>query len=297
MKTCLIIPCHNEEKTIAKVINDFRDVLNDVDIYVIDNASTDNTAAIAEDLKVRVLYEKKLGKGQALRKAFNELFYDIYIIVDGDDTYFANDVRVLLKPVVDGQLDIAVGRRRPINSKAMRFVNKLGNVFFSKVMSLYFKTNLSDVLSGYRVLNRKVVEEIDLITYEFEFESELTLQALSKGMEIKEFDVDYQERKAGSHSKLNVIKDGWMVLNTMIALFRDLRPLTYFSICAFALWIFSLTYGLVIWKIPREAEFLDNIIIISSFIVGWFFLMTGFVMHTIDRRFQEFKSLIQKQNK
>lgn len=290
----VLIPCHNEDVTVGKVIEDFKNELPDARIIVYDNASTDDSCVEIQKTEAEYFFEKRLGKANVVRRMLSEIKSDVYVLVDADDTYFAKDVHKMIETLYEHNADMVVGRRKSRTKTAMKFVNKLGNKFFSKVMSIYFKVDLKDVLSGYRVFTSCYVENINIMSYEFELEAEMTLQALSKGLIIKEIDVDYKERPCGSVSKLNPLRDGYLVLNTMLALFRDLRPLTFFALTAVLMWAFSLVYGYIIWRLPREANFLDNVVIVCSFLTGWMFILIGFVMHTVDRRFSELTQLMRK---
>lgn len=290
----VLIPCHNEELTIEKVISGFRKELPTARIVVYDNASTDKSKEQILNSGAEYFYEKRLGKATVVRRMLNDIDAQLYILVDGDDTYSAVDVHTMIEAVSSDKCDMAVGRRRSDDKKAMKFVNKLGNIFFSRVMSSYFRTELRDILSGYRVFSRKLVDQLNIVSFEFEIEAEMTIQALSKGFVIEEIDVCYKPRIDGSISKLNVIKDGWMILNTMLALFRDLKPLTFFMLIAFLIWILSLVYGIVVWRIERVASLLDILILFCSFFTGCMLMVVGIVLHTVDRRFYEMSSLFKR---
>jgi uncharacterized membrane protein (DUF485 family) len=225
---------------------------------------------------------------------FEVVSADISILVDGDDTYFARDVHKLIQPVIDGEADMVVGRRIIVSGTAMKRLNKFGNHIFSKILSFWLKTKLRDVFSGYRVLNKKFIKNVPLLYREFEVEAEMTLQAISKGMRIKEVDVDYKERAEGSLSKLNIWRDGYIVLSAILELFRDLKPLTFFSTIAFLLWFMALFYGLIVYYSPNLASLFDTILLTSLVIIGWLFILIGFALHTINRRFAELTYLLKK---
>lgn len=297
MDIVVLIPCFNEEQTIAKVVKDFKSELKDARIIVFDNNSTDNSAKFAKEAGAEVSFVARLGKGYLMQKMFEQVEADVYVLVDGDDTYFAKDVHKLIEPVVGGEADMIVGSRVPVSGKAMKILNRFGNVFFSRIMSMYFGVVLKDTLSGYRVFNHEFKQTVPILSYEFEVETEMTLQSLSKGLRVKEIDVDYKERPAGSVSKLSVFKDGYMVLSTMVTLFRDLRPLTFFGWLAIMSWVSAFGYGNFVYQAVRKANLLDTIIITTVFLVGWILLLIGFSLHTINRRFAELTNVLRRQSK
>ncbi len=294
MDVAVLIPCYNEETTVTKVVTDFKNELPDARIIVFDNNSSDETGKRAEDAGAEVVFIGRRGKGYLTQKMFELIDADIYVMVDGDDTYFAKDVHAVAELVMQENADMAVGRRVPVSDKAMKKINRFGNVFFSRIMSFFFRVRLHDTLSGYRVFNREFIQTIPILSREFQVEAEMTLQALSKGMRVQEVDVDYKERPQGSKSKLSAFRDGYMVLSTIVALFRDLRPLTFFGWIAFTLWAGSLGYGAYVHQAVRYANLFDTVMIVSAFIVGWFFLLIGFSLHTINRRFAEIDSVLKK---
>lgn len=294
METVVLIPCYNEEQTIAKVAQDFKEALPRARIVVFDNNSTDNSAQMAARAGIEVISITRKGKGYLVGRMFELIDADIYVMVDGDDTYFAKDAAKLIEPVVAGRADMAVGSRVPVSKKAMKVINRFGNMFFSRIMGMFFRVPLCDTLSGYRVFNREFVKNVPVMSFEFEVEAELTLQALSRGMRIEEIPVDYKERPDGSVSKLKVFKDGYMVLSTVIALFRDLRPLTFFSWLAVVIWLGCAVYGMYVYYALRVANIFDAIILTSFFIIGWLMLFLGFSLHVINRRFAESLSLYRK---
>ncbi|MCX7927545.1 MAG: glycosyltransferase family 2 protein [Candidatus Omnitrophica bacterium] len=297
MNIAILIPCYNEEKTIAKVIEDFRTQLPQATIYVFDNNSSDRSAEIARKNGVQVISVRKQGKGFVVRKMFEQIDSDIYVIVDADDTYFAKDVHKLIEPILKDEADMVIGSRRFVSDSAMKKINKIGNILFSRLLKLVFAQPLGDVLSGYRAVSKEWVLNVPLVSYEFQVEMEMTFQSLYRNMRIIEVEVDYKERPQGSFSKLHPFRDGALILGTFMALIRDLMPLYTFSFFAFVLVAFTLGYGLHIYYLPREATLFDNVIIISGLIISFLLLLIGIVLHTINRRFFELIVLIQRNNK
>ncbi len=296
MKIVILVPCYNEEKTIGKVISDFKRELPDSEILVYDNNSRDNSVQIAQKSGARVIGVKRQGKGFVVRKMFEEVQADIYILVDGDDTYFASDVHKLIKPLLDDQSDMVIGRRSLVSGSAMKNINRLGNFFFSNLLNFLFMRNIRDVLSGYRAMNKELIRNTPVLTHEFQVEMEITFQALYRNLRVIEVPVKYKERLDGSFSKLHPVRDGGLILLTMLGLVRDLRPLELFGSIAFLMFTGVIAFGTYVYLMPGEAATLDTIIIISFSIIAFLFLSMGLFLHTINRRFRELDVILRKEN-
>jgi glycosyltransferase involved in cell wall biosynthesis len=227
----ILIPCLNEELTIGKVIKDFQAELPQATIYVFDNDSTDRTAAIAQAAGAVVIMEKRRGKGFVIQSMFKKVNADIYIMVDGDDTYPAEQVHALLAPVLNDGFDMSVGSRIVQGTQSgFRPLNWLGNLFYQYVVNLIFKAKLTDILSGYRCMNYNFVKGLPIFVTGFEVETELTIKALERGFQIIEVPVELRSRPEGSHSKIRIVHDGLKILWTIFALFRDYKPFTFFGV-------------------------------------------------------------------
>lgn len=241
-RIAVTIPCHNEQASIGKVIDDFQRQLPEAVIYVIDNCCTDATAEIARRHGAVVISEPRKGKGFAVERIFSEVDADYYIMVDGDDTYSARHVNELLAPVRDGQADMAVGARlNEYTREAFRPLHVMGNKLVRSLVNRIGRSRLTDILSGYRAFNRRVVRRIPIVTSGFEVETEMTIQMLYYRLKITEVPVPYRERPDGSVSKLNTFRDGFRVLWRLFSLFRSFKPLTFFGgmglvFLALALW-------------------------------------------------------------
>jgi len=230
------IPCFNEAPTIAKVVEDFRRVSPGAEIIVFDNASTDGSAEAARGAGARVVREKRRGKGYVVQTIFETVDADVCVMVDGDDTYFAEDLDRLLAPLAEDRADMVVGERlEGASSEALNDLHRFGNRAILWIVNLVFRTRYRDVLSGYRAMNRSFLRSVPLITGGFEIETEMTLQALEKGMVVEEVEVRYRPRPSGSYSKLSPFADGYRILITMAVLLRNHRPLYFFSLIALAL--------------------------------------------------------------
>ena len=219
------VPCLNEASTIAVVVEEFRRVLPDATIVVIDNASSDGSAAEARRAGATVVHEPRRGKGFVMQAIRAHVRADVVVVVDGDGTYPADEVPQLLAPVLAGRADIAVGTRMANPSRgAMRPVNHLGNIVISRALNALWRTDFTDVLSGYRVLSGAALSAVPLQLGGFETEVELTSRALAQGLAICEVPVSYRARPSGSRSKLRPFRDGWRILKTLAALMRERGP-------------------------------------------------------------------------
>lgn len=290
-RIAVTIPCLNEEKTIAKVVRDFRTQLPHATIYVFDNNSSDNTAEEAARAGAIVLREPRKGKGYVVQSMFLRVEADIYIMVDGDDTYPAEMVHALIAPVANGQADMVVGSRLLSHSSEFHYLNRFGNNLFLALVNKFFRTRLTDILSGYRVMHRRFVKGVPLFQAGFETEIELTIKALERGYRLQEVPTTLRPRPSGSNSKIRILKDGVRILSTLLALFRDYKPLTVFGSLGLFLLALSLVPG---WVVVREFLRTGNVLHLPSGILavgialsGMLSATVGLVLHTIDRRFQE----------
>ena len=248
----VIIPALDEETTIKEVILGFHKYLPSAEICVVDNASTDNTYQIAEEtlqsipVKGYILKELSLGKGNALRRAFIELDWDIYITVDADLTYDPKNILELIEPVISNKADIVVGDRHSNNiykNQNDRRFHEFGNRLVRKLINIIFNTNLNDIFSGYRVLNKRFAKNMPIITSNFEIETEMTICALIYKFRIKEIPINYLNRISGSVSKLNTISDGAKIIKALLMIIIDYKPLSFFGSLSLILFIASLAIG------------------------------------------------------
>jgi glycosyltransferase involved in cell wall biosynthesis len=293
----VIIPCLNEEGTVGKVVADFRAALPGAVVYVCDNASADSTAARAKEAGAVVVREHRRGKGAAVRRMFRDVDADLYVMVDGDGTYPADRVPDLIRPVLEGRADMCVGTRlERFEADSFRVFHRFGNALIRGTINVLFGCNLSDVLSGYRCFSRRFVKSVPLLSRGFEVETELTLQALDKDFSIEEITVDYFKRPDGSFSKLNTYTDGALVLKTIFRIFKDYKPLRFFT-AAGAIFLF---FGLALGAIPI-AEFMRTglvlhfptaILAVGFVITALFSFSTGLILDTINRRHREHYRLI-----
>jgi glycosyltransferase involved in cell wall biosynthesis len=288
----LLIPCYNEELTIAQVIKEFRLEVPEARIYVFDNNSSDRTAEVAKEAGAIVIHEGRQGKGFVVQTMFRHADADVYVMVDGDGTYPAKDVEKLLRPIIEDQADMVVGSRLHFESDSQfRTVNRLGNKILLFLVNSIFKVRLTDILSGYRSFSRKFVKGIPLNSKGFEIETELTIKALERGYRVTEVSVNLTNRPEGSHSKIRVIQDGLLIFNTIFALFRDYKPLTFFGALGLVMVGAGLVPGLILFIRFIQARALLSmplaVLAVGLVLSGMLSVMTGLILHTIVRRFQE----------
>lgn len=293
-KIAVLIPCYNEELTIEKVIKDFRKELPEADIYVYNNNSKDRTKEIAIKNGAIVVDEYKQGKGNVVRSQFRDIEADIYVMVDGDDTYPAEFVHQLIEPVRNGQADMTIGDRLSngtYQKENKRPFHEFGNNLVKKAINVLFDTKLKDIMAGYRVFNKRFVKNMPVLSPKFEIETEMSLYALDKKYIIKEIPIVYRDRPEGSSSKLNTVGDGIKVVKTIARMFKDYKPFKFFGLIALILFIIGLAIG-----IPVLVEFFKTAYItkVPSAILATGFmglaavsLQCGIVLDAITRQHKE----------
>jgi glycosyltransferase involved in cell wall biosynthesis len=240
----VIVPCFNEAAAIDKVVRDFKTALPAATVYVYDNNSTDDTAAIAKAAGAEVRTETRRGKGNVVRRMFADIDADIYVMVDGDDTYDAASAPMLVQRLVDENLDMLVGKRVETHQAAYRPGHRLGNRVLTGLVARLFGSQIDDMLSGYRVFSKRFVKSFPSFSREFEIETELTVHALQMKMAIAEVATDYKERPEGSTSKLRTFRDGWRILVTIMNLMRNERPLLFFGLIGFLCFAVAMVLGI-----------------------------------------------------
>ena len=293
------IPCYNEEVTIGKVMADFKTELPTAEFLVIDNNSTDRTAEIAIRAGARVFSEKKQGKGFAVQKIFEIFKGDILILVDGDDTYPAESVKKIINPIINEEAEMVVGNRmHRRNLKNFSQSHWLGNKFLTRSLNFLFRTKLKDMESGFRAMDKKFIESSALLASGFGIEPEITIQALEKGMRIKEIPIAVKIRKNGSHSKLNAVRDGTIVLYTIISLFRDYKPLQFFTLITSIFFLITIGLG---WYSIRDYVATGIVYHIPALFVSGFFAVAGFIsfiagliLSSIKRRHDELLVILRR---
>jgi glycosyltransferase involved in cell wall biosynthesis len=300
-RLAILIPCYNEEITIGKVIRDFRAQLPESVIYVFDNCCSDRTAEIAGNLGAIVVSESRQGKGYVVESMLATVDADLYVLVDGDDTYPAERVHDLLEPVRNGRADMTVGARLEGGTAgSFRPLHLFGNRLVCGLINKIFNNNLTDIMSGYRAFNRKVVQRIPVVSSGFEVETELTVQMLYYNLKLIEIPVSYRGRPEGSVSKLRTFPDGLRVIWKIFSLFRNFKPLTFFG----GLGIFVLFLGLLAGSLPvidfirsgfTEVKRFPLAILAASLVLLAVILgFLGIILHAVNWRFKEIHNVMTR---
>ena len=255
MTIAVLIPCYNEAKTIAKVVRDYRTALPEADIYVYDNNSTDHTDDIAREAGAIVRYEYRQGKGNVIRSMFREIDADCYLMIDGDDTYPAENAREMVNLVLERKVDMVVGDRLSATyyTENKRPFHNMGNWLVKGLVNTIFKGSVSDIMTGYRAFSYQFVKSFPVLSKGFEIETEMTIHALDKNLSVQSVQVEYRDRPADSPSKLNTYSDGMKVLRTIVRLYKEYRPMSFFGLLAALMALVS-----VILFIPIFAEYLHT---------------------------------------
>ncbi len=295
VRIAVLIPCYNEQMTIAKVVSDLRAAIPNAWIYVYDNNSTDQSAERAQEAGAIVRSETLQGKGNVIRRMFADIDSDVYIIVDGDDTYDASRAPDLVGRLLEHQLDMVNAARVPVADEAYRPGHRQGNLLLATMVRKIFGDRIRDLLSGYRVFSRRFVKSFPALSIGFEIETELTIHALELRMPLMEIDTAYKERPVGSLSKLRTFHDGLRILKTIAILTKEERPLPFFSLVfgvlalaslalAYPIFIEFLATGLV----PR---FPTAILSTGIMILAFFSLACGLILDTVTHGRRELKRL------
>lgn len=268
MKVAIVLPAYNEEQTIAATIEDFHQALPDAAIWVINNRSSDTTEQMAQDTLSRlgckggVINERRPGKGNAVRRGFLDIDADIYILADADLTYPAAQAQELMAPIIAGEADMVVGDRHSSGHYATenkRALHGFGNRLVRDLVNKLFHSDLADIMSGYRVFNRRFVKSYPILVEGFEIETDMTLHALDKRFRIVEIPVAYRDRPAGSFSKLNTLRDGARVLSTIGNILRYYRPLVFFGGAAILLALLGLIAGIPVIEEWITARYIRHV--------------------------------------
>lgn len=299
-KIAVLIPCYNESKTIAKVVSDFKKQLPEANIYVYDNNSTDNTADIARQAGAIVRYEQRQGKGNVVRRMLADIEADCYLLVDGDDTYPSDNAKEMCDIVLNEHYDMVIGDRLSSTyfQENKRPFHDYGNRFVRYAINQIFHSDIKDIMTGYRALSRHLVMSVPLLSEGFEIETELTINVLDNQLHIKQIPVEYRDRPIGSTSKLSTFKDGIKIIATIFRLFRDYKPLVFFS------WISSfLILASLLILLPVFIEYLQTglvprfpTLIVCGFIILFAILlwMCGLILQVLLIRHRQLCQLLNK---
>lgn len=295
-RVAVLLPCHNEGPVVADVVRQFRTALPHADIYVYDNASTDDTAEQARSAEAIVRYEDRLGKGNVVRRMFSDVEADIYVMADGDGTYDAQDAPAMIARLSAHNLDMVVGVRVPVQpERSYRRGHVFGNRLLTGTVRLLFENRFTDILSGYRVMSQRFVRSFPALATGFEIETMLTIHALELRLPTAEMDCRYRERGSGTASKLNTYRDGLRILRTIFSLFKETRPFAFFGLlsilfaaCSVALGIPIIVEFIATGLVPRVPT---AILSTGLMIFAGIFLTSGLILDSVSRSRLEAKRL------
>ena len=279
-KIAVLIPCYNESKTIEKVVKDYKKALPEADIYVYDNNSSDGTDEIARKAGAIVRYETKQGKGNVIRTMFREIDADCYLMVDGDDTYPAESARKMCDYVLEKNVDMVIGDRLSSTyfQENKRPFHNFGNKLVERLINKIFKSNIVDIMTGYRAFSYNFAKTFPILSKGFEIETEMTIHAIDKNFTLKEVPIQYRDRPEGSVSKLNTFSDGFKVIKTIATLFKEYRPAFFFNILGTIILIISIFMG-----IPVLVEYFKTGLVprFPTLIVASIFLVISLLLYSI----------------
>lgn len=290
-KIAVLIPCYNEELTVKKVVSDFKKELPEASIYVYDNNSTDKTAEYALAAGAIVRSEHKQGKGNVVKSMFRDIEADCYIMVDGDDTYPADEIHQLIKPVLEGDADMVIGDRLSNGTyfeENKRGFHNLGNRLVQGLINSLFNSHINDIMTGYRVFSKKFVKCMPVMSDGFQIETEMSIFSLVNGMNIVEIPITYRDRPEGSESKLSTFKDGYKVLMTLFDLFKNNRPLLFFGSVSLVFIIIGLMVGVPVLVEFSVSHFISKvpsaILAASLMILGIISFAIGIIVDAIKNQ-------------
>ena len=292
-KIAVLIPCYNESKTIEKVVKDYKKALPEADIYVYDNNSTDGTDKIAKKAGAIVRYEYRQGKGNVIRSMFKDIDADCYLMIDGDDTYPAKNAKEMCELVLSGKADMAIGDRLSSTyfTENKRKFHNFGNKLVRFLINKLFKSNVKDIMTGYRAFSYQFAKTFPVLSKGFEIETEMTIHALDKNFKIKEIPVGYKDRPKGSVSKLNTYSDGVKVLKTIARLFKEYKPMSFFGIISIIFFIISICFGTPVFVEYFETGLVPKFptLIFAGFMlmISMFMLICGLILEVVVKKHKQ----------
>lgn len=304
-KIAVLIPCYNEEKTIKKVVRDWKKELPEATIYVYNNNSTDRTAEIAKEAGAVVRDEYQQGKGNVIRRMFREIDAQCYVMIDGDDTYPAEFGREMVDKVLERKVDMVVGDRLSSTyfEENKRPFHNFGNSLVRGTINRLFRSNIRDIMTGYRAFSYQFVKTFPVLSKGFEIETEMSIHAVDKNMLVENVIIDYRDRPDGSESKLNTYSDGAKVLKTIMGLYKNYKPMQFFGLLAAILMIIALAMFMPVFVVYLKTGLVPNFptLIVSGFIAmaALQSLFAGLVLSTIvqkDRQLFEYKLQMVQMN-
>lgn len=297
-KIAVLIPCYNESKTIGKVVKDYKKVLPNADIYVYDNNSTDGTDKIAKKAGAIVKYEYRQGKGNVIRSMFKDIDADCYLMIDGDDTYPKENAKEMCDLILNGKADMVIGDRLSSTyfTENKRPFHNFGNKLVRGLINTLFKSNIHDIMTGYRAFSYEFVKTFPVLSKGFEIETEMTIHALDKNFLLKEIPVEYRDRPEGSVSKLNTYSDGFRVLKTIARLFKEYKPMIFFTIISLIFLIISLIFGIPVFIEYFETGLVPRFptLIFAGFmlIIAILLLICGLILEVLVKKHRQLFELL-----
>lgn len=286
-KIAVLIPCYNEELTVEKTVSDFKRVLPNADIYVYNNNSKDRTKELALKAGAIVRDEYRQGKGAVVRSMFRDIDADVYIMVDGDDTYPAEEVEGLIAPVLEGKADMVIGDRLSSTyyTENKRPFHNFGNSLVKGLINFLFKSDLNDIMTGYRSFSKKFVKCMPVMSDGFQIETEMTIFALTNNMQVVNVPITYRDRPEGSESKLNTFSDGFKVLLTLFNLFKDNRPFLFFGSISIVIFIIGLLIGIPVINEFIKAAYITKVpsaVLVAALMLNAFLMFSvGIILDAI----------------
>lgn len=297
-KIAVLIPCYNEEKTIGKVIDDFKTALPEAVVYVYDNNSTDKTSDVAEEHGAVVRKEYRQGKGNVVKTMFRDIDAECYIMIDGDDTYPADKAKEMFSAVMEEGVDMVIGDRLSATyfiENDRRFHN-FGNRFVRSLINNIFNSDVKDIMTGYRAFSRMFVKNIPILANGFEIETEMTIHALDKNYIIKEIPIDYRRRPEGSFEKLNTISDGYKVVKTVFQLFRDYKPYIFFTSISVVLGVIAVLFMLPViieyWHTGLVPRFPTLIVCCFVMLLAILLFISGVILEVMTKKHRQLYELL-----
>ena len=292
-KIAVLIPCYNESKSIAKVVKDAKEALPEATIYVYDNNSTDGTDEIARQAGAIVRYERQQGKGNVIRSMFRDIDAQCYIMLDGDDTYPAEFAPEMCRKVLEEGVDMVVGDRLSSTyfTENKRPFHNFGNTIVRAFINHLFRSDIKDIMTGYRAMSYELVKTFPILSKNFEIETEMTIHAIDKKMHVENVVVDYRDRQEGSVSKLNTYSDGFKVLKTIFRMYKDYKPLQFFSTIAAVLFVLGAAFFVPILTkyirtgtVTKMPSLIVICFVILTAIVCWF---SGIILSTLVQQHKQ----------
>lgn len=297
-KVAVLIPCYNESLTVEKVVRDYHAALPEADIYVYDNNSTDGTDELARRAGAIVRYEYRQGKGNVIRSMFRDIDADCYLMVDGDDTYPAENAPEMVRLVLEKGVDMVIGDRLSSTyfTENKRPFHNTGNRLVRGLINRLFKSNVRDIMTGYRAFSRLFVKGFPVLSKGFEIETEMTIHALDKNFLLEEIPVTYRDRPAGSTSKLNTVQDGMKVLKMIARLYREYKPMSFFSLLAFFCIVIAAVFFFPVlgefWRTGLVARFPTLIVAGLVALMGVLLWVCGIILDVVVKKHRQLYELM-----